>query len=176
MFRPDTTWKQGDDAVYFPDFIGSASACPVLFARISKAGRSIDSKFAGRYYDAIGYGMLLYPDDLMADGPEGFACACCMDHTSFLSYPLLDKATLDNPEHGLRIERDGEEIFRSPAGKAEYIAESIETASRFCYLRTGDFLVMELSQRMPLASRSDGERQICGYFGDNMVFDFKVVF
>lgn len=175
-FRPDTTWKQGDDAVYFPDFINSVSASPVLFARICKAGRSVSSKFAERYYDAVGYGMLLYPDDLLADGPEGFACASCMDHTSFLSHPLLGKDTLDLSDRGLRIDRDGEEIFRSPAGKAEFIAASIQTASRFCYLRTGDFLVMELAPMMPLASRSDGERQICAYFGDNMVFDFKTVF
>lgn len=176
IFRPDTTWKQGDDALYLPEFINSVSACPVMFVRICKAGRSVYAKFAERYYDAVGYGMLLYPDDLIAQGPEGFACACCMDHTTFLSHPLLDKATLGNPDCGLKICRDGEEIFSSPAAEAGAVAEAIETASRFCYLRTGDFLATELTGRTPLASRSDGERRLYGYFGDNPIFDFKVVF
>ena len=58
--RPDTTWEREDKDIYAPEQVSSYSYSPVLFARISKAGKCIGEKFVDRYYDAVNYGMLLY--------------------------------------------------------------------------------------------------------------------
>ena len=63
--RPDTTWERDNEDLYVPEFIGSLAWTPVLFARISKPGRSIGARFGTRYYDLIGAGINLYPEDLM---------------------------------------------------------------------------------------------------------------
>ena len=39
--RPDTTWERDNEDLYVPEFINTLSWTPVLFARISKPGRSI---------------------------------------------------------------------------------------------------------------------------------------
>ena len=99
IVRPDTTWERDNEDIYIPEFVNRITWTPVLFARVSKPGRSVGEEFAERYYDGIGYGVLLYPED-MCDGSEtGFACASCLDHTSFLPFPVYNKVTLDRPEN-----------------------------------------------------------------------------
>ena len=58
--RPDTSWEREDKDLYAPDFVDGYLFSPVLFVRISKAGKCIGRKFAGRYYDAVNYGILLH--------------------------------------------------------------------------------------------------------------------
>ena len=83
IVRPDTTWERDNEDVYLPEFVNSLSWTPVFFARVSKPGRSIGRAFASRYYDGIGFGVLLYPDDLLDGSEEGFACASCLDKVTF---------------------------------------------------------------------------------------------
>ena len=58
--RPDTTWERENKDFYLPDCITELYWTPVAFAKISKAGKCIGKKFASRYYDACGYGILMY--------------------------------------------------------------------------------------------------------------------
>ena len=84
VVRPDTTWERDNEDFYVPSFIDSLKYSPVLFARVCKPGRSIGEKFASRYFDAVGYGVLLYPTELLAIKEQGWAAASCLDHTTFL--------------------------------------------------------------------------------------------
>ena len=43
--RPDTTWERENRDFYPPEFVGGIYYTPVIFARISKAGKFIGSKF-----------------------------------------------------------------------------------------------------------------------------------
>jgi len=87
IVRPDTSWEKDNEDFYPQDFVDRISFTPVVFARICKPGKSIGIKFAERYYDGINCGILLYPEDLIDGSAEGFACASCIDHTSFLPFP-----------------------------------------------------------------------------------------
>ena len=60
IVRPDTTWEKDNEDIYPQDFIETLSFTPVLFARISKPGKSVGLRFASRYYDSANYGLLLY--------------------------------------------------------------------------------------------------------------------
>lgn len=175
IVRPDTTWKRGAEELFLPEFVNSVSYTPVIFARISKAGRSVAAKFADRYYDGICYGVLLYPDDLMDGSPEGFACASCLDRTSFLGYPVYNKVTLGQEDNIFEIRQDGKEIFRYNSATEQMIQEAIEEVTRFCYIRTGDFLAIELAPRQHLLDRKDEQTRIESTFCGNYLLDFKVV-
>ena len=87
--RPDTTWEKDNEDFYPPEFVDELTYSPVLFARILKPGRSVGRKFASRYYDSIGFGVLLYPENMLDGTPEGYAQAICLDHTSFLPSPMF---------------------------------------------------------------------------------------
>ena len=58
--RPDTTWERESKDFYVPDYIKEMYWAPVVFVRISKAGKCINPKFVSRYYDSYNFGTLLY--------------------------------------------------------------------------------------------------------------------
>ena len=76
--RPDTTWERENKDFYSPECVKELHWAPIVFARISKAGKCIGGKFVSRYYDGYSFGVLLYCND----GPLAFTS--CADHTSRL--------------------------------------------------------------------------------------------
>ena len=173
VVRPDTTWEKDSEDLYVPDFVGRLSWSPVLFTRVAKPGRSIGLRFAGRYFQTYSYGVLLYPEDLIDGTQEGYACACCLDHTSFLPGEMFDKSASGA---GFTLLRDGEEIFRCGEASVPAMEENIAEVSRFCYLRTGDLVATELRPREPLCTREGGQCRLEGISGDVRLCDFKIVF
>ncbi len=146
IVRPDTTLVRNEEDFYPPEFVSTLDCTPVVFARISKAGRSVGRQFASRYYDALGYGVLLYPVDLMTGDEEDFACASCLDHSSYLPPELVDRESF-NWDGGVRVLRDGEEFFCCDGVSAALIEDAISQASRYVYVRRGDYIAIELAKR-----------------------------
>ena len=58
--RPDTTWERENKDFYSPECVNEIYWTPVVFARVSKAGKCVGRKFVERYYDGVGCGILLY--------------------------------------------------------------------------------------------------------------------
>lgn len=171
--RPDTTWERDNEDLYVPEFVNAFSWTPVLFAKVSKPGRSVSARFADRYYDSMAYGVLLYPDDLMDGSCEGFASASCLDHTSFLPTPLFGKDALGDT---FLYTKDGEELFTHGGAGRQIIEEAIELASRYCYIRTGDLIAIELGQRTALCRREDGVCAIGSAFKGQSPLEFRLIF
>ena len=173
--RPDTTWKRGDDASFLPEFVDRVSWTPVVFARICKAGRSVSEKFADRYFDGIGFGVLLYAENLIDGSTEGFCEASCLDHSSFLCWPVYDKITLGVEDNLFELFKDGEPLFSCKSPDASLIRNTIARVTGFCYIRSGDFVVQELATRQPLIAGRDTSCHVSGTFCGNYAIDFKVV-
>lgn len=179
--RPDTTWERENKDFYSPDFIDSYLFTPVLFARISKAGRCVAGKFASRYYDSIGYGMMLYPGNLMKsaqDGtPSGFAWASCIDHTSVLPFPMYNRITLESKENIFRISKDGDEIYSTSEGSAQLVENAIEEATKYISIRIGDIIAIELDTPKELipADAHGKKIELSGEFCGNETFRYKVI-
>lgn len=168
--RPDTTWVRKNDDLYLPDFAGPLSFSPIVYAHVSRPGKSIGIRFANRYYDSISYGMLIYAQNLLDGSPEGYASAICMGHTSFLPYPLEQ----DFPATGAEfiLTRDGQEIFKCKyQGRAE-IEKAIVDATAMALIRTGDFVAAELQEMMPLC---EGPATIKGTLDGRLLMDFRIL-
>lgn len=175
IVRPDTTWERDSEDVFLPEFVTRVDWTPVLFARISKPGRSVGLEFADRYYDGIGFGVLLYPQDLLDGSEEGFAQASCLDHTSFLPFPVFNKITLGREGNFFRLFKGEEQIYEYNSGTARMIEEAVAQATRYCYIRTGDILAIELQERRELCSSADGGTLVKGSWCDKPTLEFKVV-
>lgn len=145
-FRPDTTLEKGDYDYYLPDGISSVSYSPILFVRISRAGKAIGAGFAERYYDAGGYGLLLYADTLSGLSPAGFAMASSLDKTSLLPFPLYGKAALSNKDNRFSVMMNGGCVFEGCPG-TDMIPETLHGISSSVSLRTGDLVAVELDAR-----------------------------
>ena len=170
VVRPDTSWERKSEDLYLPDFAGPLSFSPVVFAHISKPGRSIGIRFASRYYDCISYGMLLYPDKLMDGSPESYAEAICMNHSSFLTYPVEE--AFPGPGAEFCLYRDSGLIFRHAHQGRLQIEEAIAQATAKTYIRSGDFIAVELQEREPLC---DGAAHIRGTLSDRVLMDFRII-
>lgn len=178
VVRPDTTWEKDNEDFYPPEPVNLLSASPVLFARISKPGRSVGIRFASRYYDAVNFGVLLYPEE--PDGLDGelYAQSCCLDHTSFLPTPLFLPVTLGEEDNEFELYRNGLRFF-SCTGKdatARMIEEAIAEATKTVYIRTGDIVALELGERKPLACRDEGETSVTGSWCGNRTLGFRIIF
>ncbi len=164
--RPDTTWEKEGRDFYVPDGVEKVLWTPVVFARISKAGKCVGAKFASRYYDGFGMGALLYCSD------EDLAFSSCLDHTSLLPMPLYNPVVLDNKENEYTLG----ELKGNLEGIKEALEDAICKASRRISLRIGDLVAVELDVQKVLAERSAGETVFKAEFCGNPLFDLKVIF
>ncbi|MGN1212291.1 MAG: hypothetical protein ACI4TM_11440 [Candidatus Cryptobacteroides sp.] len=175
--RPDTSWEKENRDLYMPDETGGYHISPILFARICKAGRRVSYKFAERYYDAIGYGALLYDSDLLEIPGAGFAAASSEDHTSILPFPLYNPITLGG-ENRFVLKMNGKTLFETgTSGAIEAIKEAICLASSRVSLRIGDIVAVELAAAETVISRKDCNDASCkleGFFCENPTFDFRI--
>lgn len=177
--RPDTTWEKDNEDFYPPQFVEALGYAPVFFAHILKPGRSVQKKFAGRYFDGVGFGILLYPRNIMDCSPEGFAEALCLDKTSYLPAPCIALSEYSSlpSETGFILKKNERELFRCalpPLGMAE---DAIVQASRLAYIRTGDIIAIELAARSPLTQKSEGRIMIASeQIGSAGKLDFSIIF
>ncbi len=174
IVRPDTTWEKDNEDIFPQDFIETLTLSPVLFARVCKPGRSVGLKFASRYYDSANYGILLYPENLLGNGPEDFACASCIDHTSFLPSPLYQKCVFGNSENEFILMREQTEIFRTGTEGTLRIEQALEEATKRIYIRTGDLIAIELAPRTRVWKKDDGVVNIHATFCGNETIDFNI--
>ena len=169
--RPDTTWEKEGRDLYVPDGVNKILWAPVAFARVSKAGKCVNYKFVTRYYDAIGFGTLLYSDD------KELAFSSCMDHSSLLPMPLYDPVVLGNDENVFHMSV-GTHQSQHTMGKniQELMEAAICKASERITLRIGDLVAVELSSLEEMAEGQNSETEIKGRFQENDLFDLKVIF
>ena len=123
--RPDTTLVRGARDYYLPEDLSSVTACPCTWISLKKSAKAVLERFAPRYYDVLGEGILLYGD-------------------AGVSY--LDATTVIFPETRPAAELSEEENAR--------IAEALERITRHQLLRLADLLVFESSDSVTL-SRGD---------------------
>ena len=174
--RPDTSWERENRDLYTPDRIERWDWAPIVFVRISKTGKCVGKKFASRYYDAFGFGALLYIGSVEGETPDQ-AASSCADHTSVLPFPLYNIAVLEGGENVYCVSKNGEEIYRTGCCDIQAaIEEAICKSSEFVSLRTGDLVAVELAPKNPLANRSEGESRFSGSFCENQTFEFKILF
>lgn len=167
--RPDNTLDRYSRDFYVPDGIDTISLSPVVFARITRPGKCIGRKFASRYYQDCGMGVLLYPEELACEGPEGFADAIRLDQSSILPDVSVG---LDGDE--FRVCAGGKEIFIGPAKADDIIADAISDISVLTLVRTGDLVAVELTSRIPVWKRSFGNIKIMSKNGEKEVSNFII--
>lgn len=202
--RPDTSLNRKSEDYYPPEYIQSLAFTPVLYTRISNAVKCVSSRFAGRYYELAGFGMLLYAPGI--EGPAGFAAGACLDGTSrLLDLPLvactlpgsfsikctpivsglatsqsLETANTEAGTGNTEAETTpkGTELkFQTCVIGPELLEKGLVAASRSCLLKRGDLLCTELSPLLPLCSKQEAkEFEIQVLSNNSIIQDFKIIF
>ena len=169
LVRPDTSLERKSGDLYLPDNAGPLFFSPVIYAHISKPGRSVGIRFANRYYNSASYGILLYPRGLMDGTPEAYASAICQNHISFLNYPLEG---FPDPGAYFKLFKDSEEIFKCIYDGRTEIEKAIVEATAGIYIRTGDLIAVELQENRLLC---DGQAHIKATLNESVLMDFRII-
>ena len=173
--RPDTTWERENRDFYSPECVNEIDYTPVIFARISKAGKCIGKKFVGRYYDSFNFGVLLY---CRTDETSDIAFSSCADHSSFLPMPLHNTASLENEENIFELIKEDEKLFSTNCGEniKEILENSICRASTLTSLRIGDYVAVELARPELLSCKNAGSTKIKACFCEDEIISTNIIF
>jgi len=154
-FRPDSTLIRALDSYYIPDYVTGLEFVPVVCFRCGRPGKSIERRFARRYVDSFGYGILLYPELSEEVTAHREFISDAMDFTSIipLSFrPMSDYGAIlsENesgmPSHRLRAAINGKTVTESPVHPPyATIEQIISNITRYSSLRCGDFISCELT-------------------------------
>lgn len=116
--RPDTTLEREPKDFYIPDGMMAATAASFRYIRIIKAGKAIQPKFAGRYYDSFGSGVILY-----GKGTDGAL------------HPYIDGSTIILPAD------ESSDVLDDEA--AGLIAAALQNVTASMSVRIGDIVLFE---------------------------------
>ncbi len=174
--RPDTTWERENKDFFSPECVNDIYWTPVVFARISKAGKCVGKKFVERYYDGVGCGLLMY-----CSGQAIRQLSHIVDKTSILPHPLFQPVVLEDEKEftvSTKVAGTGSNVETSVilSEAKDLLEEALCKASELTSLRIGDFVAVELAAPAALASREDGEVAVKGTFCEKEIFDFKIIF
>lgn len=175
VVRPDTTRIKDTEDAYLPEFVNRVDWSPVIYTKIVKSGKSIQEKFAQRYFETFNVGVLLFPADLIDGSEQGYACASCLDHTSALNLQISDENKENLGVNKIVITYNNNVIFSDFQNIEQRITQAITEVTKFCWLRVGDLLAVELQPRKELLRRGADTPTLSGSINGKEMLVFKVV-
>lgn len=176
--RPDSTRNKDNGDYFAPTDVNSIGFTPAVYARMSRTGKMIGREFVPRYYDAVAFGILVYPSTAPEDKPHYCkATSSIFDKTSLLPLPMYNPVTLERDGNIFRISKDSRELFtRSTVGISEILADALTACSQHTTIHKGDFVIAELDSVKTMGQRSEGDFHIGSTFCENEIIDIDVKF
>ena len=141
-FRPDTTLNREARDYYLPDGVDAVVLTPCIYSKVIKAGKCVSERFAGRYVDNFGFGVLL--DAGGVDPLEAF----CLDGTSYLSGDTVPLSEIEGA--GFEVCINGEPWFKGDRFDAAMLFDALVTVSRRSSVRATDLLAVCLPASVTL--------------------------
>ncbi len=168
-FKPDNTLVKGCSDYFIPDIVDSLYVSVAFVVRINKAVKYTTSDFAGRYYSEVAFGCIINPADIVKSStPLSSGLALAMDHTAYVTDKYADKTGLS----GELTFRFGKKEFRITISE-EYLIiadKAIERLSRYCSLKSGDLIFIELSEM----SEINRDEEVSIFYSDELSFNFLI--
>ena len=144
FMKPDTALLRGNSPFYIPQFSNEVHQEVEILVRICKVGRSIEERFAHRYYDEIGIGIDFTARDLQDELKKKglpWEKAKAFDSSAYVSefFPRSKYGDLANLNFGLKI--NGETKQSGNTSEMIFtIDQIISYVSRFFTLKIGDII------------------------------------
>jgi 2-keto-4-pentenoate hydratase/2-oxohepta-3-ene-1,7-dioic acid hydratase in catechol pathway len=159
-----------------PDFSERIEYETELVVRISRLGKSIEAKFADRYWDAVTLGIDFTARDLQNQyRSKGLPWELCKGFdSSAVVGDWIEKEALEKELQDLnfRLDIDGKTVQQGYTGDMIFsVARIIEYVSSFCTLKTGDLIFT--GTPVGVGPVHIGEH-LQGYLEDKNVLDFHI--
>jgi 2-keto-4-pentenoate hydratase/2-oxohepta-3-ene-1,7-dioic acid hydratase in catechol pathway len=144
--KPDTALLRNNAAFYYPDFTSQLVAHVCVVMRVCRLGRSIGSRFAARYYDAVGAGVTFTAADLLAGDvaeKKPWDRAVSFDYSAAVSREFM--AAAQWRESGCPMRAYGEGEIPLTFEYVRLVDKIIEYVSNFMTLKIGDYIFIPVS-------------------------------
>jgi 2-keto-4-pentenoate hydratase/2-oxohepta-3-ene-1,7-dioic acid hydratase in catechol pathway len=144
--RPDTALLRNNAAFYYPDFTSQLVAHVCVVIRVCRLGRSINKRFAARYYDAVGAGVTFTAADLLAHDMAGeklCSRAVSFDYSAAVSREFIGMAQWQESRCNMRAYDEGEIPLEFE--NIQFVDKIIEYVSNFMTLKIGDYIFIPAS-------------------------------
>ena len=177
--RPDSTRNKDNGDYFIPTDVDWLGYTPVIFARMIKTGKMIGREFAERYYDAIAFGILLYPALTVKNGQPHYCKATCgcFDKTSLMPLPMYNPVTLDKVDNVFSFKGGDNMLFNCDMrGMKDKVADAIVACSLHSTIHKGDLVLAELAEISTLRTRNEGDMHIAATFCSNEIIDIDLKF
>jgi 2-keto-4-pentenoate hydratase/2-oxohepta-3-ene-1,7-dioic acid hydratase in catechol pathway len=173
--KPDTALLRNNQAFYYPNFTKKIHAQICVIFRLCRLGRGIVERFASRYYDAVGAGVLLSAADLLEqniaeripwDSAVGF------DYSAAVSPDFIDLTHWsDSTLHVNACERTFQrDIVLTEEKGFTIINRLISQLSSRMTLKIGDYIFMPVSSSFEIQRGETIET----FFGEKKMLEMEV--
>jgi hypothetical protein len=149
--RPDTALLRNNAAFYYPDFTTELVARVCAVVRVCRLGRSIGSRFAARYYDAVGAGVTFTAVDLLVRcvaEEKPWDVAVSFDYSAAVSREFIGVEQWRESQHALRACHEGD--IPLTFDNMQEVDKIIVYVSNFMTLKIGDYIFIPLSSPFPV--------------------------
>jgi len=176
FLKPDTALLRNNNAFFLPDFSDEIHHEVELVFKISRLGKSIERKYAHRYYETIGLGIDFTARDIQRECKKAgrpWEISKAFDGSAAVSNVFINK----NQFHDLnnikfRLDINGNTVQKGCSCNMIFkIDEVIEYVSRFITLKTGDFIFMGTPPGVGKVKIGD---RLQAYIEDNLLLDFLI--
>lgn len=144
----DNALLRNNQDFFFPEFTDELSCIPQLVIRISKLGKSIPERFAGRYYEELGVGVRFYADTLevkLRAEQLPVVMASSFDNSAVIS-PLQKIGEVMPSSYSLFV--NGNQYCRIELQSIQSeIDRLLSLASNYHTLKIGDYLYCGFTER-----------------------------
>ncbi|HIZ86470.1 MAG TPA: hypothetical protein IAC04_08260 [Candidatus Coprenecus stercoravium] len=159
-FRSDSTLIRMLSDFYFPDYVDSISAIPMLCMRSGRSGKSVSARFAPRYLGDFSCGLLLKAsvNAALTHETDRTFIENALDYSTIIPYDLIPVDRLSGyltAERPYTLKINGlTKAAISSLPDIQMLSARFEAVSRYCSVRTGDFIAFELSDPIPVSKDS----------------------
>ncbi|WP_421889112.1 fumarylacetoacetate hydrolase family protein [Marinoscillum sp.] len=174
FMKPDTAILRNNDAFYYPDFSKDIHYECELLIRINKEGKSVEPRFAHKYYDQIGLGIDFTARDLQAKAKEkGLPWEMAKGFNgSAPTSPFISKEGFDLTNTHFQLELNGEVVQDTNTSLMLWpVDELIAYVSKYFTLKKGDILFTGTPKGVGPVKIGD---RLVGKLAGRQMFDFEV--
>lgn len=143
FMKPDTALLRNNEPFYYPEFSSDVHYECELLIKIKKEGKSIDPKFASKYYDEIGLGIDFTARDIQSHAKEKglpWERAKAFNGSAPIS-DFISKENFDITNTEFSLELNGELVQSGNTSLMLWpVDEIIAYVSKYFTLKTGDII------------------------------------
>jgi acylpyruvate hydrolase len=175
FMKPDSAYLRNNNAFYLPDFSNEVHYETELVLKISRLGKSIDEKFAHRYYDEIGIGIDFTARDVQREcKAKGAPWEICKAFDNSAPAGGFTKKELfpDLKKINFHLDINGNTVQKGCSADMIFsFDELVSYVSKFVTLRIGDMIFTGTPVGVGPVKIDD---HLQAYIEDKLLLDFYV--